>query len=88
MKKTIKNAVTARATELRNKKGMAGGAALIVALIEVCIGLALLPTLRGFVNASLGGDANDGVIKLVTTLYIFAIVGVAAATVYFAFRKH
>lgn len=66
-----------------NRKGKVN---FIRVAVELAVGLALLPFIRSIVNASLGGDANDTIIRLVQTLFILLLLVAVAAEVYVGTR--
>jgi len=64
-----------------NKRGVGGGF-FIAALVELVLALALLPTVRTFVNNSKNGDSNDTLLDIIPTFWIIGAVVVAAVLSY------
>jgi hypothetical protein len=60
---------------------------LILGMLTIVLGLALTPTINGFVAAAQANDStNASLIGLVSIVWVFVVIGVAAALVYSAYR--
>lgn len=63
--------------------------AIIEALFILIVGLALLPTLRSYVaTAVINASSGDtGLLNLLSTFWVIALLGVGAGLVYSAFKN-
>ena len=60
---------------------------LILGMLTIVLGLALTPTINGFVTAAQENDtANASLIGQVSIVWVFVVIGVAAALVYSSYK--